>query len=241
MGPARAQAKTVLSWAGIIWLNVSFWIVFTLWTFVLAFVAIPYQYLFHWVLRNQRRSDWLIRRMISKYGAAVIRSGWPLARAQFVDCAPDDKPPFVFVANHRSASDAFLMSFLPLECVQMLNIWPSRMPLINYLSRTAGYLRVREMPFEEFVEAGTRLLSQGVSIIAFPEGTVSRLGISTGPARRSEDLPDGDFRQREHAQTRLAAHAPGAHRGDQAAGAYRRTVQGDESLRPEDARARDHL
>jgi len=173
MGPARAQAKTVLSWAGIIWLNVSFWIVFTLWTFVLAFVAIPYQYLFHWVLRNQRRSDWLIRRMISKYGAAVIRSGWPLARAQFVDCAPDDKPPFVFVANHRSASDAFLMSFLPLECVQMLNNWPSRMPLINYLSRTAGYLRVREMPFEEFVEAGTRLLSQGVSIIAFPEGTRS--------------------------------------------------------------------
>jgi 1-acyl-sn-glycerol-3-phosphate acyltransferase len=90
-----------------------------------------------------------------------------------VDCAPDDKPPFVFVANHRSTSDAFLTAFLTMESVQVLNIWPSRVPLINYLSRTAGYLRVREMPFEEFIEAGTRLLADGVSIIAFPEGTRS--------------------------------------------------------------------
>src|SRR5580698_1562860 len=173
MEPIKAQANTILSWAGVIWLNLSFWIVFTVLTLYLALIAIPYHLLFSLLSRNKRKSDWLLRRTIAKYGGGVIRSGWPLVRVQFVDCAPDDKPPFVFVANHRSTSDAFLTAFLTMESVQVLNIWPSRVPLINYLSRTAGYLRVREMPFEEFIEAGTRLLADGVSIIAFPEGTRS--------------------------------------------------------------------
>jgi 1-acyl-sn-glycerol-3-phosphate acyltransferase len=187
MEPRKAQAKTVLSWAGIIWLNIAFWIFFTLWTLILALIAIPYYVLFNLISRNQRKSDRLIRRTITIYGRAVIHSGWPLVRLNFVDRAPDDKPPFVFVANHRSTSDAFLMAFLSFECVQVLNIWTSRMPLVNYLSRTAGYLRVRELPFEEFMEQGTRLLAAGVSVIAFPEGTRSgsrKLGPFHGAAFR---------------------------------------------------------
>ena len=187
MEPLKAQAKTVLSGAAVIWLNISFWIVFTVLTLFLALVAIPYHIFFKLLSRNQRKSDLLIRRTITHYGAAVIRSGWPLVRVQFVDCAPDDQPPFVFVANHRSTSDAFLMAFLPGECVQVLNIWTSRMPLVNYLSRTAGYLRVRELPFEEFMEKGARLLAEGVSVIVFPEGTRSgsrKLGPFHGAAFR---------------------------------------------------------
>ena len=65
------------------------------------------------------------------------------------------------------------MSVLPVECVEILNIWPSRLPFVNCFSRLAGYLRVREMPFDQFIEAGSRLLADGVSIIAFPEGTRS--------------------------------------------------------------------
>lgn len=173
MESLTAHLKWVLSWVAIAWLNLSFWFFFALWTFILAFVAIPYQYLFNLLLRNQRRSDWLIRRVISNYGNLVIHSGWPLVRVQFVDCAPDEKPPFVFVANHRSTSDAFLMAFLQYECVQVLNIWTSRMPLVNYLSRTGRYLRVREIPFEEFMRQGLSLLAEGCSVIVFPEGTRS--------------------------------------------------------------------
>jgi len=169
----KSQDRTAGSWVAVIWLNFSFWIIFTIWTAILALIAIPFHYLFSLVSGNRRRGDWLIRRIISNYGTAVIHSGWPLVRVKYVDRAPGEKPPFVFVSNHRSASDAFVMAFIPLECVQMLNIWPSRVPLINYLSRTAGYLRVREMPFDDFLAQGSRLLSQGVSIIAFPEGTRS--------------------------------------------------------------------
>ena len=187
MEARKTRGNTILSCVAVVWLNFFFWIAFLLLTLLLAFVAIPYQYLFRVISRNQRRSEWLIRRTISNYGAAVIRSGWPLVRVRFVDCAPEEKPPFVFVANHRSASDAFLMALLPIECVQMLNIWPLKLPLVKYLVRTAGYLRVREMPFEEFIEAGTRLLADGVSIIAFPEGTRSgslRMGPFHGSAFR---------------------------------------------------------
>jgi 1-acyl-sn-glycerol-3-phosphate acyltransferase len=173
MNPLKAQAKTILSWVGLVWLNLCFWLLFLLWTLILAFIAIPYQYLFNVLLRNQRRSDWLIRRTISNYGNVVIRSGWPLVRVHFDDLAPHESPPFVFVANHRSTADAFLMAFLPFECVQVLNIWTSRLPLVNYLSRTAGYLRVREIPFEEFTRQGLHLLAEGCSVIAFPEGTRS--------------------------------------------------------------------
>jgi 1-acyl-sn-glycerol-3-phosphate acyltransferase len=169
----RARPRTVLTQLGIVWLNISFWALFSLWTLVLAFIAIPYQYVFAGLSGNDRQAKHMIRRIISHYGIAVIHSGWPLVKVKFVDEAPDEKPPFVFVANHRSTADAFLMSFLPVEAVQVLNIWTSRLPLVNYLSKTGDYLRIREIPFEEFLISGTQLLSQGCSVIAFPEGTRS--------------------------------------------------------------------
>ena len=65
------------------------------------------------------------------------------------------------------------MGFVPYESVQVLNIWTSRLPLVNYLSRAAEYLRVRELSFDEFLAMGTRLLGEGCSVIVFPEGTRS--------------------------------------------------------------------
>jgi 1-acyl-sn-glycerol-3-phosphate acyltransferase len=173
MQSAGLQPRTVSSRMGVFCLNLSFWMLFAFWTVILAAIAIPYHYLFEGLSDDRRRSDWMIRRIISNYGMRVIHSGWPWVHVKFVDEAPDEKPPFVFVANHRSTSDAFLMGVLPFECVQVLNIWTSRLPLVNYLSRVAEYLRVREIPFEEFLATGTRLLHQDVSVIAFPEGTRS--------------------------------------------------------------------
>ncbi len=173
MEAPMAQRKTVLSRLGLVWLNVSFWTLFATASILFLVLAVPYGYLFHLVVRNRRRTLWYVRRTIGYYGAAAVYCGWPLIRVRYVDYAPQEKPPFVFVANHRSASDAFLMSVLPVDCVEILNIWPSRLPFVNCFSRLAGFLRVREMPFEEFIEAGSRLLADGVSIIAFPEGTRS--------------------------------------------------------------------
>jgi 1-acyl-sn-glycerol-3-phosphate acyltransferase len=173
MEPQMAQRTTLLSRLCVVWLNISFWSVFALASILFLVLGFPYCYLFDLLGRNRRRTLWLIRRTIANYGAVTIRCGWPLVRVRYVDYAPQEKPPFIYVANHRSASDAFLMAVLSVECVEILNIWPSRLPFVNFISRVAGYLRVREMPFEKFIEAGSRLLAEGVSIIAFPEGTRS--------------------------------------------------------------------
>jgi 1-acyl-sn-glycerol-3-phosphate acyltransferase len=154
-------------------LNVLFWCLFPFWTALLVVVGLPYYYTFRFLTRNPRRSKWVIRRTITHYGRLVIRSGWPFVRVKYVDLAPDERPPWVFVANHRSTSDAFLTSVLPGECVQVLNIWTSRLYIVNRLSRLGGFLRVKEISFEQFMEQGLELLGAGVSVIAFPEGTRS--------------------------------------------------------------------
>src|ERR1700728_2301575 len=120
-----ARSSSILWRLEVALLNALFWVMFVIWTAILVLVAIPYYYVFDFVFRNRRRSDRLIRRTITHYGAAVIRSGWPFVRVKFVDLAPDEEPPWVFVANHRSTSDAFLMAVLPGECVQVLNVWTS--------------------------------------------------------------------------------------------------------------------
>lgn len=122
---------------------------------------------------SRRNALWMIRRTISWYGATVLRLAWPFVKIRYVDLDPGATGPFVFVANHRAASDGFLMACLPEECVQIMNIWPTRIPIFGQVSRLAGYMSVRELPFDDFLAQGQKLLSQGVSIIAFPEGTRS--------------------------------------------------------------------
>lgn len=119
----------------------------------------------------------MLRRAIAWYGAVIIRVlPFPLIRVQYRDFERGKGDgPCIFVCNHRSASDAFLMAFpgLQYECVQVVNIWPFRIPVLGIIARLAGYLSVKEMPFAEFLRRSILLLKQGVSTIVFPEGTRS--------------------------------------------------------------------
>ncbi len=79
----------------------------------------------------------------------------------------------VFICNHRATSDALLVGTLPSELVQVVNIWPFKIPVFGTIAKWAGYLSIREMQFEEFLERGEKLIKQGVSVVVFPEGTRS--------------------------------------------------------------------
>ena len=117
-----------------------------------------------------------LRRVISWYGAVVVRIlPWPLVRLSYNDSSKNKtSPPYLFICNHRSASDPFLLGVLPYEVVQIVNIWPFRLPIFGIVAKIAGYLNVRELPFEIFFAKTFQLFKEGVSIAVFPEGTRSR-------------------------------------------------------------------
>ncbi len=124
----------------------------------------------------RRRALRRLRRAISWYGAVIIRIlPFPFVRIAYRDYATHGLGgPYVFICNHRSASDPFLMAMLPHEAIQVVNVWPFRLPVLGVVAKIAGYLSVREMPFEDFLRKAKELLREGVSIVTFPEGTRSR-------------------------------------------------------------------
>ena len=140
-------------------------------------VGIPVLTLFVAVTRlflSHRQTMKRFRRAISWYGKLITSIPYPFIRLRYEDrTKADPEGPFIFVSNHRSASDAFLMCVLPHECVQIVNVWPFRIPILGLYAKFSGYLNIRMMSHDHFMEKATKLLQDGVSIIFFPEGTRS--------------------------------------------------------------------
>ena len=113
------------------------------------------------------------RTLIKVYGRVVLILGWPFIRVRMEQPTGLWPQPCIYICNHRSASDGFLVAMLPGEGVQVVNVWPFKLPVLGFFARLAGYLSIREMPASEFMHRSAKLLSEGVSIVAFPEGTRS--------------------------------------------------------------------
>ncbi len=121
---------------------------------------------------NRRRTMRRFRRAINWYGMLVVAAPSPFIKVRYEyqgDVAHGE--PCIFVCNHRSATDAFLMGLLPEELVQIVNVWPFRIPLLGFYAKLSGYLNIRMMSPEKFMENGSRLIGEGVSVVFFPEGT----------------------------------------------------------------------
>jgi 1-acyl-sn-glycerol-3-phosphate acyltransferase len=155
--------------AQIITLNLLFWPLF----FLVTLAGIPLLALWVFIrtlFSSHRTRMRVFRRMIVVYGRMVLACLFPWVR---IICeTPGELPhPCIYICNHRSTSDPFLMAFLPDEFIQVVNIWPFKIPVLGWFAKWAGYLSVREMPFEEFSECASGYLRQGISMAAFPEGT----------------------------------------------------------------------
>jgi 1-acyl-sn-glycerol-3-phosphate acyltransferase len=126
------------------------------------------------IFLSHRRTMKRFRRSISWYGKIITAIPYPFIKLRYEDRGMNGAgEPFIFICNHRAASDAFLMCVLPHECVQIVNVWPFRIPVLGLYARLSGYLNIKMMSHEQFMEQATKLLSDGVSIIFFPEGTRS--------------------------------------------------------------------
>ena len=153
---------------------------------VFSLVAVPVLALFIAVQApfvGHRRAMQLFRRAIRWYGRGVIYVlPFPWVRVRFEDHSRGAVPqPCLVICNHRSASDPFLMGALPFHNgVQVVNKWPFRLPLWGPMARWAGYLSINQMKPEEFFARASALLREGISLLAFPEGTRAR-SLELGP------------------------------------------------------------
>lgn len=153
--------------------------------FVFSIVAIPTLTLLGVLVRcvrSHRMTMAFFRRAIGYYGKVVVKIlPYPFVKIAFRDDEPErNLHPYIGVCNHQSASDPFVLACLKGEFVQVVNIWPFRLPVLGPYARWAGYLSVNEMEPNDFLHAVSRLLKSGVSILGFPEGTRSRTG-NMGP------------------------------------------------------------
>lgn len=127
------------------------------------------------LMASKRRLMKKYRRAISWYGKIIIHIlPFPFVRVKYEDHSEGkEEGPFIIICNHRSACDAFLLAVLQYECIQVVNVWPFKVPVLGWGAKIAGYLSVKEMPFEEFSQKASQLIKEGVNVIAFPEGTRS--------------------------------------------------------------------
>ena len=117
---------------------------------------------------NMRR----FRRMITIYGCGVVRIlARPIIRTVYESAPRDSGQAKIFVSNHVSSSDPFLLALLGEEGVLVVKAWPFKLPVLGIFARLAGYLNIQGMSREVFQATAGRLLEEGNSIVAFPEGT----------------------------------------------------------------------
>ncbi|MBI1811652.1 MAG: 1-acyl-sn-glycerol-3-phosphate acyltransferase [Nitrospirae bacterium] len=157
----------------LILMNIYFYVMFL----IASAIVIPLLSLFVFFLSffvSKRTVMKRFRRCISWYGMVMTSVTFPFIRIHYEDHSGEvSDGSYIFVCNHRAATDAFLMCVLPLEAVQVVNIWPFRIPVLGRFARMAEYLDIRNMMPEDFNEKAAALLDEGVSIIFFPEGTRS--------------------------------------------------------------------
>lgn len=145
--------------------------------FLSAFTLIPLLTVYVAVTRpftSHRAAMKRFRRAMVWWGRVVARIPWPLIRLRYeLHGENDTAKAYIFICNHRSATDAFLMGVLPHEFVEIVNDWPFKIPVLGAFARFAAFLDIRNMTHEDFMQRSTTLLADGVSIIFFPEGTRS--------------------------------------------------------------------
>jgi len=72
------------------------------------------------------------RRIILWYGRLMIYvAAFPVVRVSYENRGADRGEPGLYIFNHRSASDPFLVAALGLPAIQIVNGWPMRLPFFR--------------------------------------------------------------------------------------------------------------
>lgn len=95
------------------------------------------------------------------------------------DVHPDPARPCLFVSNHRSNADPFLLALLPWDMKFLSKTSIFRIPLLGWQMRVAGHIPISRGDSESARHAREeirRRLAAKTSVLLFPEGTRSEDG-----------------------------------------------------------------
>ena len=155
--------------------NLLFYLIVIGFTITIFFIFLVVMFFIR-IFTSQRTAQKTLRFLIVCYGRIIIYGfAKLLVKVKLIDSSQGKtaKDPCVYISNHRAASDAFLMGVLPGEFIQIVNLWPFKIPILGLCAKLAGYLSVRSMSFETFSKECKDLFSDKISIVGFPEGTRS--------------------------------------------------------------------
>ena len=158
---------------GLIFLNIyiyTFYIVYS--AVFISVITVAFALVTFFMPVRLRMKVW--RLAVGWYGRGVLMLPYPAIKVRYEDhTKTDEEKPYIVICNHRSASDAYLMSLLPLEGMLVVNVWPFNIPVIGLYARIVGFLNINRMTPEAFSARASELLREKVSVIFFPEGTRS--------------------------------------------------------------------
>ncbi|MBR4125782.1 MAG: 1-acyl-sn-glycerol-3-phosphate acyltransferase, partial [Victivallales bacterium] len=134
----------------------------------------------------------VLRWLVLGWGLVATRIGvWPFIRLTVTGEKPG-RQPAIYVFNHRSGSDAFLVSAMRRPMIQAVNGWPLRLPFLGFIARQAGYLDITNLDYPSALELVKEHIEHGVSVINFPEGHRSgskeMLPFQSGAFRMAREL-----------------------------------------------------
>ena len=132
-----------------------------------ALLLIPY--LFVLMLPPRKRGHFM-RCITLGLGKVALHFGFgPFVRINYIDTCPEHDETGIYVCNHRSATDAFLMAVFGKEAVQVVNGWPMKLPFFGFNAKMSEYIDSTRVSLEEYKDTVRDLTSRNVSVIAFPE------------------------------------------------------------------------
>lgn len=129
--------------------------------------------IFGWFSKPRQK---IMQLFILWYGKAIIYISWfPYVRVSYEDSCKSPSGKGIYIFNHRSASDPFLVAaVLNRPIVQVVNHWPMQLPFFGIFAVIAGYLDITTVSYEETLKwARKRIIDEDASIAVFPEGTRS--------------------------------------------------------------------
>jgi 1-acyl-sn-glycerol-3-phosphate acyltransferase len=89
------------------------------------------------------------------------------------------KGPVIFIANHQSFYDTFMLEHLPFRFRFLMDDWLAKWPFYGKLCLKAGYVTIKEDSPTDCTRAAMEvihLINTGESFVIFPEGERSRNG-----------------------------------------------------------------